>query len=917
MRHVLTAFFVSVSLAPSAEAKGPQEALVLPPGSFAVSWKETGLGRTWLPGEERRASVTVKNLSPHAWPDALAAHVSGDGRNAVRLSYCWKEETGEPTEDCWRVRADLAASVAPGAEAVLGLTITAPSRPGRFKLEFDLVQEMVTWFRLQGAQTLAVPAIVRPPAAPLASRARWVGFLRVVGALALTVGLLFFAGFGVVPLVLPPRLRGVATMFMPVIGLATLSVAGHTLAFASVGTDVTLVPILLACAALNVGAWRRGLRPRFPRAHLPVWLVFVVALASTASPLVVMGDLTAMGGEIDVITYVVRADWMRGHGMLVQPDRAPSEDYLAQIARDNILNGLRQGDQFVLAAAGSLAGQRAYRLFSILMSVFHALAPLGVFALARHGLRVPLPAAWLAAALVGVQPLAHYVALNSFLSHNSALALFPFTALAVLVALRNGPRRRLVLAGLLVGALSTFYTLYVVYLVPVVALLALNQWLGMLKGRWPRGAASAFARVAGRVLAIALVSLVLFPVGWKQGLVGLEHIRTVTSGAVGDVALQGNILVYPHPGEAFGLVGHANAAHALRLREVPRPVATGLLAAVALAIAWGIVVSARSVRLVLAGLPLMAAAGALHQRFGMGDPAIGYPYGYFKVVSLFAPLLLIPFAHACVWCWRAGSTGRLPGLVLRVAAAGLAGLVFLLSAFHVRQQAPALAFKHLVVDRAMRDLDGLGNLLPRDEGLVMADPRWPGRAWTVYLLEHGNVFDRLKLGLPLFRPEARSRRVLRYAFVASDSGVAWTPGEPWGVPGQHDVLWSNQRFMLLRRTDGALGDLRLSHPDTRVALEGPIRVDTGRTLSIAGPAVPSGYLSQELEWAADWLELTLTAPHGGVLHVGRGSGTERQALSAGTHTLRFPAERVLTFELEPPDEEARLWGVKALPADGR
>jgi hypothetical protein len=403
--------------------------------------------------------------------------------------------------------------------------------------------------------------------------------------------------------------------------------------------------------------------------------------------------------------------------------------------------------------------------------------------------------------------------------------------------------------------------------------------------------------------------------GWKQGVIGLRAIRTVTSGKVGNVELQGNVMVYPHPGEAFGLVGHANAAHGFGLRELPRDLATALLALVVLAIGWGIVMTPPPVRPFVAGIPLILVAAALHQRFGMGDPAIGYPYGYFKVVSLFAPLLLIPFAHAGVWCWRAGATRGPLGIVARAGPIGLTAVVSVTSVVHVGQQTTVLAFDRLVADRATRELDGVGALIPRDEGLVMADSRWPGRAWAVYMLDHGKVFDRLKPGQPPFLPEARSEHLLRYAFVATDSGVAWTPGEPWGVAGQHEVLWSNQRFVLLRRTDAAVADLRLSHPDTRVGLAGAIRIDTGRTLSISGSPVPLGSLSQRLEWAARWLELSLTVPKGGVLHVGQGSRSERHPLSAGTHTLRLPVEPVLTIDLQPPDDEARLWGIKALPAD--
>jgi hypothetical protein len=99
-----------------------------------------------------------------------------------------------------------------------------------------------------------------------------------------------------------------------------------------------------------------------------------------------------------------------------------------------------------------------------------------------------------------------------------------------------------------------------------------------------------------------------------------------------------------------------------------------------------------------------------------------------------------------------------------------------------------------------------------------------------------------------------------------------------------------------------------------VGLARPLRIETGRALSLSGAGVPSGRIEQQLEWCPGRLEVSLTAPRGGVLRITDGGAAREMALTAGTHSIRLPASPVLVLELQPPDEEARVWGVKALAA---
>jgi SAM-dependent methyltransferase len=61
-------------------------------------------------------------------------------------------------------RARLSGDLRDGDHEVLTVRVNHPSRPGRYVLEFDMVQEGVTWFTDQGSPVLRVPVLVTEPA---------------------------------------------------------------------------------------------------------------------------------------------------------------------------------------------------------------------------------------------------------------------------------------------------------------------------------------------------------------------------------------------------------------------------------------------------------------------------------------------------------------------------------------------------------------------------------------------------------------------------------------------------------------------------------------------------------------------------------------------------------------------------------
>lgn len=98
--------------------------------------------------------IAVKNVSPVIWPTrerAAAPYQINAGNH-------WLDESGRTVAND-DGRATLLQDLGPNQEAEFSFTINPPKR-GRYLVEFDMLQEGVSWFGLKGSQTLRVPVTV-------------------------------------------------------------------------------------------------------------------------------------------------------------------------------------------------------------------------------------------------------------------------------------------------------------------------------------------------------------------------------------------------------------------------------------------------------------------------------------------------------------------------------------------------------------------------------------------------------------------------------------------------------------------------------------------------------------------------------------------------------------------------------------
>ena len=113
-----------------------------PAGSFAT-------------GEEIVVPVRVTNASGASWPVARAP----DGANGIALSWHVRDMAG--TVIAWENRrCYLPRDLAAGESLDMVVGVRAPSAPGKYVVEFDMVHEGYAWFASHGSPTAAIVVLV-------------------------------------------------------------------------------------------------------------------------------------------------------------------------------------------------------------------------------------------------------------------------------------------------------------------------------------------------------------------------------------------------------------------------------------------------------------------------------------------------------------------------------------------------------------------------------------------------------------------------------------------------------------------------------------------------------------------------------------------------------------------------------------
>ncbi|MBV8200185.1 MAG: hypothetical protein JOZ15_06140, partial [Acidobacteria bacterium] len=532
--------------------------------------------------------------------------------------------------------------------------------------------------------------------------------------------------------------------------------------------------------ALAAAGWATALvRGRLRRPNRQIALVLAVccvAFGLAAWPVASFGRLTSVGATADAVAAARLSEQLQGRPLPLG-DRTPTLAHTAEL--------------YVLGLLALLSRHRAFEVSTLMMALFFALTPAAVFVWARLGLRLPRGGALLAAGFVAVSNLLLWAVFDNFLAQVVATSLFPLVLAFGALGSRRPGWRDAATCGSLLGATATIYPVFAVY----AALCVAAVWLAAQLRR--RAAATLLQGVrfwlaaAGAAVVVDGLSL---PRSWSY----LRYVAAVARPGGARLVGFGDLLVFPSVYEVAGLTSHVASALNVRPWPLPRGAVSALALAAAACAVYGCLSLARGSRLALA-LPLAVLAGlAAAQRFAVNRPD-GYPYGYYKTVSLLALVTAAALAAGLLAVARRPRWRAAAGL----AAAAILGLNLMNSWWTVRYTIGHTALTPEVIDLAA----AAAFLPPRAVVFTDVDPGLE-QQWIRYLWwQRVAVFAR---GDPL--PAGRSP-FLRWALIEKRPGEDRRPaGEPWYEPASYRVLWQNGRFALRQRRDATLARLTWDQP---------------------------------------------------------------------------------------------------------
>ncbi|HEV7669798.1 MAG TPA: hypothetical protein VGS22_14845 [Thermoanaerobaculia bacterium] len=129
--------------------------------AFQVEWLSADVPAKMKPGETATVNVKFRNISDQVWPDPKTADPAATGAYAVRLAWRWRTSEDMGSGEGTSYRTDLTEPLGPGRETTLATNVTAPKQPGQYRLQIDLVQELVAYFGDRGAKLEIIPVDVQ------------------------------------------------------------------------------------------------------------------------------------------------------------------------------------------------------------------------------------------------------------------------------------------------------------------------------------------------------------------------------------------------------------------------------------------------------------------------------------------------------------------------------------------------------------------------------------------------------------------------------------------------------------------------------------------------------------------------------------------------------------------------------------
>ncbi|MEM7584078.1 MAG: hypothetical protein AAF560_11895 [Acidobacteriota bacterium] len=609
----------------------------------------------------------------------------------------------------------------------------------------------------------------------------------MIQLILLTLALVAVLMVGGLPLaqLLPSRLHSYSMLLAPLLGFGVLSSISHYLGAAGITVHSFAWPtvILMALATAAILMARRRRAQAASRIVVLMAGIYFLALI----PVLSLGTLTPIGRNSDIVSYLCRAE------LLAEPTpvaTSPIADRPCDAWAIQALDaGLRRGAIYLMAWVDVLMGARAYQIYPLAIALGFALAAGSLYVLCRHTFKLSRHAALGVAALAGTHNLLLWPVYDGFLSQVLGVSLLPATLCLMIEALRRPSWRATGMAGFLLATLCSAYPPHALMAIAISLAMAGASFVDQHRrrpgslGTVVNGLSSASTTLA----AMAAVTIASNAVAWSK--VGRE-LAMVQSFAQ---RKSGNIQVFPHPGEIFGLVNHPTAAYDLWFPQLPA-LAAHLMFGVAIAFCVAGWFRLRRVVRPLVGAWLLIVLGhTLIQRFGIPGGS-GFPYGYFKSLSptilALLPLFTLGLLH------RGGDRRG----TARHLASGLAILLIVLHGANTGLTLFYVPKYRVVADQDLLEVATGVSELPIETPMLVDLPPGLEQNWAAYLLRDRPI--RFRRPLQFFRaidgprPDAHFEQ---HVLIQRDrTGRMQHWNDLWYDTVRYDTIWQSSRYAIQR-----------------------------------------------------------------------------------------------------------------------
>jgi hypothetical protein len=480
--------------------------------------------------------------------------------------------------------------------------------------------------------------------------------LDIAKVTAVSLGLLFYSGWGLTLVILPKRLqRRVAYLLIPVVGLAVVDSIGQTMSFLGLASRHSLLILLTLTTGLNIAAvFFNREQLRLPlQSEVVIILLALPALLLTVSPVLAADQLAPIGTTNgDPVAHATATEFLTDNSYRDEIPLSP-EYAIFSSTSDKMNRFVRLGFHYYQSYVDLLTSESAYATYSIISSVGTYLWALTIGFFTSGVLRQSKNTVYLATILFAISALPIWISFGGYGPQSLGMGLLISGFGAWVLALEERDWRHVFLAAILTAGLVSIYSEALVYLILPTAIYAAVIIAFNVSRSWQI--------VKAGILAMGL-SILFNSIGWGRAVLRMVDLRPrIVYGATG------NVDWFIDPRQIGGFIPFSRNVNQWYGATISQLLWFPIFLVLA-AIIYGFSQLTARPRLIIASFLLPSLATILW--FGLR--AKPYPYGYFKAWTMgwwvYVILLSVGLSGLSSWLGRYRRTSYAAILLIPLAS---------------------------------------------------------------------------------------------------------------------------------------------------------------------------------------------------------------------------------------------------------